>query len=161
MNQVSEHIKKQGGAGAPEEEGIVESVAGDIVRVKIVRSSSCSTCAIVGNCPFNSLGKKDWLVWAKNEKNAKPGDGVKVSIAPRRYLFIAALVFLLPVATLLIVYIGLRSIGTEDKLAVGASVIFAFLSYLVIRGIDRHSSKANYSVVEIVGKEAEEIISDS
>lgn len=151
MSPIPEHIETMSGKGAPEEEGVVVSLAGDMARVKITKGSSCATCATAKDCPFNSLGKKDWLVWARNELGAAEGDRVKVTIGAGRYLLIAALIFIMPVATLLITYIIAKALGAIDKLAVALAVTFAFVSYFIIRSIDRHSKGAgNYDIVEIV-----------
>ena len=153
MANDMERFEKEGGAGAPEEEGIIVKITGDLARVKILKSSSCANCTTASGCPFNSIGKKEWLVWAKNQFGAVVGDTVKVAIAPSKYLLIAAMIFILPVATLLISYMILSWIGLNEQLAVGTSVIFAFLSYILVRSYDKRSANmANYLIVQIVSK---------
>ncbi len=153
MSSLPSHIEKEGTIGAPEEEGIVIETVQNLARIKVTKSSSCSTCSIAGNCPFNAIGKKDWLIWAKNEYSARKGDRVKISISSRRYILIAALIFIMPVSVLLATYIIAKLLGAIDQFAVALSVTFAFISYFIIRGIDRGSGKnAGYEVVEIVEK---------
>ncbi len=153
MSSLPSHIEKEGLIGAPEEEGIVIETVRELVRVKVTRSSSCSTCASAEKCPFNAISKKDWLVWARNNQNAQKGDRVKVSISGGRYILIAALIFIMPVSVLLAAYVIAKLLGAIDQLAVALSVTFAFISYFIIRTIDKGSGKgAGYEVVEIIEK---------
>jgi len=153
MSYLPNHIDKEGLIGAPEEEGIVVEAVRDIARVKITKGSLCSSCGSAESCPFNALGKKDWIVWAKNNFDAKEGDRVKISISAGRYLAIAVLIFIMPVSVLLSTYIIARLLGAVDNLAVALSITFAFLSYFIVRGVDRGSKgKTGYEIVEIIEK---------
>ncbi len=150
-------------SGAVEETGVVVDVQNGLARVRIVRSSSCQSCATKDTCPFNSIGKRDWLVWARNEMNAQKGDTVKVSISPRSYLAAAAIIFILPVSVLLIAYIVAQALGVVEKLSVAISSTLALLSYLVIRAVDRHRGEnSNFTIVEIVrrGRNQSESLSE-
>ena len=97
MSDLPSHIESHSIAGAAEEEGIVIDVLRDVVRVRIVKSAACKTCATAENCPFKSIGKNSWEIWAKNERGANEGDRVKVAITPGRYILIAAMLFIMPV----------------------------------------------------------------
>ena len=157
MSKLPSHIEREGSVGAPEEEGIVVKTDRKIARVKITRSASCATCAIAESCPFNLAAPKDWQVWARNELNAKVGDKVKIAIAPSRYLLIAALIFIFPVSVLIVTYLLAKVFGANENLSVAISVTFAFLTYFIIRGIDRSSMReTSYKVVEILSRASAE-----
>lgn len=151
---MPEHIVREGNVGAPEEEGIVVKTTDNIARVKIIRGAGCSTCAIAKNCPFQTTSQKDWQVWARNEHSAKVGDKVKLAISPTRYLLIAALVFIFPVSVLLIAYFVSKLLGANEQLAVMLSVGCAFLTYFILRTIDKSSMKeTSYTIVKIIDQE--------
>ena len=151
MPELPEHISHQSSAGAPEEEGIIVKVAEDLARVKIGRGASCATCAAAGKCAFNDMGRKNWEVWAKNKPGAQEGDRVRIAIGAGRYLLIAALVFIVPVAVLILTYVILTLAGMKEQMAVGVSVMLAFMSYFLVRMADRRAAKiAQYDVVEIL-----------
>jgi len=99
-------------------------------------------------------GKGEWQVWARNKVSAKVGDKVKIAIAPSRYILIAAIIFILPVAVLLLSYLFFRFIGMADNKAVVSSVFMAFISYFVIRTMERSKlATQSYEVVEVIGHE--------
>jgi len=143
--------------GAPEEEGIVVKQVDDLVRVRITRSSACASCAVADKCPLTNLGMKgkgEWQVWARNKVSAKMGDKVKIVIAPSCYILIAAIIFILPVVVLLLSYLFFRFIGMADNKAVVSSVFMAFISYFVIRTMERSKlATQSYEVVEVIGQE--------
>ena len=152
MSNLPSHIEREGLVGAPEEEGVVVKIDGNLARVKVVQTADCATCAAADSCPFTQL-KRDWLVWAKNTPGAQIGDRVKISIAPSRYLLIAFLIFIFPVGTLILTYLAARWAGAADSLAVTISVTFAFLAYFVVRGVDRSSFRqASYEITRIVAR---------
>ncbi|MCD6530999.1 SoxR reducing system RseC family protein [bacterium] len=153
MAELPKHIEKEGVVGAPEEEGVVVKIEGNMARVKVVKTSDCAACSMADSCPFTRL-KRDWLVWAKNSLGAKPGDRVKISIAPSKYLLIAFLIFIFPVGALLGTYIIAKALGAQESLAVTIGVTFAFLAYFVVRGIDRSSFRETaYQIVQILGSD--------
>ncbi len=152
MSNLPAHIEKEGITGAPEEEGIVVKVEGNLARVKVMKTSDCATCAVADSCPFTQL-KRDWLVWAKNDLGAREGDRVKISIAPARYLLIAFLIFIFPVGALLLTYLVAKWLGATESLSVTIGVTFAFLAYFIVRGIDRSSFReTSYQIVQIISR---------
>ena len=156
MSNLPSHIDKQNKVGAAEEEGIVVETDRKVARVKITKGAACATCAVASNCPFSIAAPNDWKVWARNKLDAKIGDKVKISIAPSRYLLIAVIVFILPVSVLIVSYLLAKLAGAQENLSVAISVTFAFLTYFIIRGIDRSSMRQpSYTIVEILPNETE------
>jgi len=151
MHEIPERMIREGTPNAPEEEGIIIGMAKNLVRVRIMRGAACATCAIAQKCNLSSETKREWQVWAKNDIGAKEGDRVKVAIAPSRYILIAALIFIVPVAVLIATYLIMKSFGVQENLSVAFAVMGAILFYLVVRSVDkRFSSAGNYKIIEII-----------
>ncbi len=107
------------------ERGIVLSVDGDRVRVEVTRSAMCAHCENQGTC--NALGSSPKsVVSAVNEAGAGEGDLVEISMTESRVLKAAALVYLVPVAGLVIgamlgdAYAGALGLSADAGSGLGA-----------------------------------------
>ncbi len=83
------------------ERGVVISVEGNRAKVQVTRSAMCAHCESQGTC--NALGSSPKaVVSAVNQVGAGQGDLVEVSMKESRVLKAAALVYLVPVAGLVL-----------------------------------------------------------
>lgn len=79
--------------------GVVDSIEGECIKVRIVQASACSSCKIAGHCNASESKEKIVDIYDKKLWNVKKGDKVIV-IASQRTGFLA--VFLSSVVPLII-----------------------------------------------------------
>lgn len=79
--------------------GVVDSIEGECIKVRIVQASACSSCKIAGHCNASESKEKIVDIYGKKLWNVKKGDEVIV-MASQRTGFLA--VFLSSVVPLII-----------------------------------------------------------
>jgi sigma-E factor negative regulatory protein RseC len=146
-----------------EEVGVVVRVEGELAVVKTKRSSMCDGCHSGGFCKALG-GGSDMEVAARNSVGAKVGDEVRVSVASKTFLKASFLVYMVPVAALILgallgsrlgssLYPGVKS----ELLSVVCGLMLFFLSFVLMRAWTRTGKGSEeYSPVisEIVYGEA-------
>lgn len=94
--------------------GLVVSNNGDMAKVQMTRMAACS--GRHDNCPWNALieniPKEEFLVEAKNPLGAKPGYKVEVEISSKGFYRALFLIYILPLAGLLVGYLSGLMIAT-------------------------------------------------
>ena len=124
--------------------GIVDSVVGDCVKVRILQTSACAACKVAGHCNAAEAKEKVVDVVCANSAEYRAGQQVVVSasadVARRALLLGFGLPFLVLVAVLLLV---LRLSGSEGLAALSALaslVPYYLLIWLLRRRIQQHIS---------------------
>jgi sigma-E factor negative regulatory protein RseC len=84
-----------------EEAGVIVRVEGELAIVKTKRSSMCDGCHSGGFCKALG-GGSEMEVAARNEVGANVGDEVKVTVASKTFLKASFLVYMVPVAALIL-----------------------------------------------------------
>ena len=134
-----ERYKREGLSAMLEEAGFVLRVEGELAIVKTKRSTMCDGCGSGGFCRALG-GGSDMEVAARNEAGAKVGDEVRVTVPPKTFLKASFLVYMVPVAALIVgALLGSRlgpslSAGvSSDLFAVVFGLILFFLSFALMR----------------------------
>jgi len=113
------------------EQGIVIKVEGSDVWVELTPGERCKGCAA---CHLLSAGKRG--VIAEDPVGAAVGDMVEVEICQETRLIFPLIVFGLPVVFLLVgIFLGRL---VSELMAVLLGFAFLFLSYLLIKMVDRY-----------------------
>ncbi len=87
-------------ASAPETGELIHQLPGNRAKVKIPRRERCSECQNYGLCvPF---GSSHMVLEAMNQVGARPGQVVQVTFSPQGTLRIPLLLYLLPLAALIV-----------------------------------------------------------
>lgn len=128
------------------EQGIVESVEGARVRVRVQRGTACDTCSSRGSCHVRS--DQEMLVDALGMQEVKSGDRVEVAIPERSVLKISALVYIAPVGGLIAGALAgtawAEAQGADATWpAVAGGALAVALVYAVLRCIDRQRGTRN------------------
>ncbi|MCL6582483.1 MAG: SoxR reducing system RseC family protein [bacterium] len=84
----------------PAEEGIVTGLEGPYALVKVVRSAGCAHCPSAASCHLES--DQTMIIKAQNSVGAKVGQRVQLFVAPRSILAASFLLYLLPLAGLMV-----------------------------------------------------------
>lgn len=122
--------------------GIVTELCCDMAKVTVLRRSACGeNCASCkGGCTPTMT-----VITAKNEAGAMCGDRVAVEISDKRALWAAVLVYILPLAALILGAAVGRVLGFGE----GFSAVVGFIAMAVCFGIVRfvsEKSRAHYEV---------------
>ena len=108
--------------------GIVIEANKNTAKVRFIRESACGgNCASCGGC-----GTKPIEIIIENSLGAKAGEIVEVSSDTSGILFSAFVVYILPLAILMAVYLTVRKFFDEN-IATVSSIISFFLSFYPIR----------------------------
>ena len=138
-----------------EEEGRGTSVDGVYAFVAAQPSSSCEGCSQKGACHVLG-GSGEMIIKACNDVGAEVGDRVVVAISSKTFFKASAVIYLLPVAALIVGGILGKSIAPHLNLNIQAeavSAIFGFtslvISFIAVRLLSTKigESKANQAVV--------------
>ncbi len=83
------------------EQAVVQDIRENIAVVKVERSEACGNCAARGMCQALGGQSKEMLVEVLNDKHAKPGDVVEISIPSKPFLKSMSVVYMIPVMSLI------------------------------------------------------------
>lgn len=122
-------------------EGIIDSINGEHITVRIVQTSACLHCKIAGHC--NSADSKEKMVdvWTKDADRYQPGQTVTVAIGGRVGLKAVLLAFVVPVVlALIVIVLALRITDTTgacpleapmDQAAAAGAGMMTFVIYYI------------------------------
>ena len=131
--------------------GIVESIEGPRVKVKILQVSACSTCSIKGHC--NASDMKEKLIDAYNTQHTPFSIGERVmvsgtvSMGMKAVLLAFAVPFILLILSLFIVMIVT---GGDELLSAIISLCTLIPYYLIIYMVRNKMSKTFFFTVESI-----------
>lgn len=132
--------------------GIVKEINRDSAVVMIERSSSCGeSCASCGLCPGQKTEVK-----ALNEAGAKINDTVIISMADKKVLGAAFLVYIVPLIALIAGYFVGDAIFHKEALAILTGFLLMALFFCAIIFADRRiNSRYTPKIVRIVPTDAD------
>lgn len=123
--------------------GVVIATRSGCAEVSTCRMGACAGCSDAGACGISEAERREEVVLARNAVDARPGDWVELDLPGRAVLRLAALVWLIPAAGLLIgaltgAGLGRVGIGPDEDLVtlLGAAAGVA-LAWSLLRRIDR------------------------
>ena len=130
--------------------GIVKSVSGKTAEIEIMRSSSCGeSCASCGLCPGLTATVK-----AENTVNASVGDIVCIDMADNKILGAAALVYIVPVAALILGYFAAYAISKNELISAAAGfLLMAVIFVILILSDKRLKRRYTPRITKILPKE--------
>lgn len=112
--------------------GVIESVADDCVRVRILQTSACSACKVANHCNASESKEKLIDVYGSSHAGYQVGERVMVVASPEVGVRAVAWGFGIPfVLLVVVVFIMVRLTGNEG-LAALASLVALLPYYLVL-----------------------------
>lgn len=134
-----ERYEREGLLAMLKEAGLVLRVEGELAVVKTKRSAMCDGCGCGGFCRALG-GGSDMEVAARNEAGAKVGDAVRVTVPPKTFLKASFLVYMVPVAALIVGALLGSTLGpslspgvSSDLFAVVFGLTLFCLSFALLR----------------------------
>lgn len=119
-----------------EHEGIVETVSGQQIRVKILAQSACAACHARGMCNLSELREKEITAQAPSWPVA-PGDTVRVVAATGDAFFSVMMAYVIP-SVLVIAALALFLFAGVSELAAAAASVSTLAGYFVLLYLLRH-----------------------
>ena len=112
--------------------GVVESIEGSHVKVRILQVSACSTCSIKGHC--NASDMKEKLIDAYNTQHVpyQIGDRVMVCATTSMGMKAVLLAFAIPFVVLLLALFIVMSVTEGDELLSAAISLCTLIPYYLI-----------------------------
>lgn len=112
--------------------GIIDSISGEVVRVRIVQSSSCSACKVASYCSSAESKEKFIDVKCKDASRFSAGQEVIVSTDTSSGTKAVILAFAIPAALLLAAVSICISIGISEGYAALAGIVILIPYYICI-----------------------------
>ncbi len=128
------------------QEGVVEKLLEQRARIRIKRSSSCSSCESRGVC--HTLNDREATIEVENHLHARVGDRVEISMPTQSLLRASLLVYILPIVTLIFgAYAGQAWAQTQQMPPTIPSIVAGGtalgLTFLVLKGLERSAREKN------------------
>lgn len=114
-------------------QGIVESINGSHLQVRIVQTSACATCSIKGHCTSADTKEKLIDIHAADASTYKIGEQVWVLGTLTMGMQAVLLAFVLPLIILVIALFVLMHVLEDELTAIAGSVVCLSLYYIVLR----------------------------
>ena len=124
--------------------GIVESIHGHHIQVRIVQVSACATCSIKGHCTTADAKEKLIDVFTSQTEDYQPGDNVWVVGQLSMGWWAVILAFLIPLVLLVAVLFTAHALTGDDLTAVGVTLPVLAAYYLLLRA-QRHRMSRKFA----------------
>ncbi len=126
-------------------QGIVESIDGDHVKVKILQSSACSSCSVKGHCNLSETKEKIIDIYDKNAGDYIHGQKVLVCGTTSMGMKAVILAFVLPFLVLFFSLFMSMAITDGDEAISAIVSMCALIPYYIIIYIFRNKISRNFS----------------
>lgn len=124
--------------------GIVQSVDGQNIRIRVIAQSACAGCHSKGACSLSDSQEKEIEVSAGNQ-SFSPGEAVNVWLQPSSGLKAVILGYILPLFLLLFTLIVIYSI-TTNELESGLISLSILIPYYFILWVYRSKIKDSLKI---------------
>ena len=111
-------------------EGIVETVDGEHIRVRIIQHSACSACKVASHCSASESKEKIVDVFHYRQRHLEVGDAVIVGTSGHSVGKALLLGFVLPLVLLLVVIGVLFTAGVNEGIPALAALV-ALIPYYI------------------------------
>lgn len=126
-------------------QGIVESIDGDLVKVKILQSSACSSCSVKGHCNLSETKEKIIDIYDKNAGDYIQGQKVLVCGSTSMGMKAVVLAFVMPFLVLFFSLFITMEITDGDEAVSALVSMCALIPYYIIIYICRNKISRNFS----------------
>lgn len=112
--------------------GIIDSISGEMVRVRIVQSSSCSACKVASYCSSAESKEKLIDVKSSNPQRFKVGQKVNITTDTSNGAKAVILAFAIPAVLLITAVATSIIVGMSEALAALIGILILVPYYLAI-----------------------------
>lgn len=115
-----------------EHRGRIESIEGEVVRVKIIANSACGTCAARKACGMSESAEKMIDVKVLHGEEFTVGEEVMVAVRRKVGLWAVAVAYVAPLVVLVAVLIVASMVGFDEGVAALGSLGGVAIYYLLL-----------------------------
>ena len=126
-------------------QGIVESIEGCHVKVKILQSSACSSCSVKGHCNLSETKEKLIDIYDKHADGYTVGQNVVVCGTTAMGMKAVVLAFVVPFLVLFVALFATMKITGGDEAVSALASLCALLPYYLVIYLCRHKTSSSYS----------------
>jgi len=113
-------------------QGIVESINGTHLQVRIVQTSACASCSIKGHCTSADVDEKLIDVLTYDSSSYRIGDAVWVMGTLAMGMKAVLLAFVVPLIILVTVLFALMNVQQNELIAVFGSIPCLAVNYFIL-----------------------------
>ena len=134
-----------------EHRGRVESVSANLVRVKIVSNSACSSCASRKVCGMSESEEKIIDVNTRLASDYEVGEEVVVAVRRKVGLWAVAVAYVAPLVVMVVILIAAAVFGFDEGVAALGSLGGVAIYYILLWMFGgRVSEKVNFTISKII-----------
>lgn len=131
--------------------GIVESIDGSLIRVKILQSSACSSCSVKGHCSVSETEEKIIDIYNTENKDCKVGQHVMVCGTTSMGMKAVMVAFVIPFLVLLAaLFITMRITDGNEPVSALIALVTLIPYYIIIYLIRNRLSKTFTFTLETI-----------
>lgn len=131
--------------------GIVESIDGSLIRVKILQSSACSSCSVKGHCSVSETKEKIIDIYNTENKDCKVGQHVMVCGSTSMGMKAVMVAFVIPFLVLLAaLFITMRITDGNEPVSALIALVTLIPYYIIIYLIRNRLSKTFTFTLETI-----------
>ena len=133
-----------------EHRGRIESIDANLVRVKIVSNSACSSCSSRKACGMSESAEKIVEVKTRSAADFEVGEEVIVTVKRKVGLWAVAVAYVAPLVVLVAVLAGASALGLDEGVAALGSLGGVVIYYLLLWLFGgRISEKVNFNILKL------------
>jgi positive regulator of sigma E activity len=130
-----------------EDIAVVREVKDGKARVQLPETGNCKSCVMNGVCRQGHQLKSHWI---ETDIELKPGDLVRIFVAPALRIASSFIIFLLPIFVMLAVYLVFKYLFlSSENIAIMSSILSLGLSAFIIYLLDKiWGKKIKFEILE-------------
>lgn len=114
-------------------QGIIETIEGTHIQVRILQTSACASCSIKGHCTSADVDEKLIDIYTPDADTYRVGESVWVMGALAMGMKAVLLAFVLPLIILVAALFVTMNILEDELLAIAYSIVCLSLYYILLR----------------------------
>lgn len=126
-------------------QGVIETIEGSHIQVRILQTSACASCSIKGHCTSVDVDEKLIDIHTSDAHTYQVGESVWVMGALSMGMKAVLLAFVLPLVILVAALFILMDILEDELLAVAGSIVCLSVYYILLRMLFKSVWKGKFS----------------
>lgn len=126
-------------------QGVIETIEGSHIQVRILQTSACASCSIKGHCTSVDVDEKLIDIHTSDAHTYKVGESVWVMGALSMGMKAVLLAFVLPLIILVVTLFILMNILKDELLAISGSIVCLSIYYILLNILFKSVWKGKFS----------------
>ncbi len=126
-------------------QGVIETIEGSHIQVRILQTSACASCSIKGHCTSVDVDEKLIDIHTSDAHTYQVGESVWVMGALSMGMKAVLLAFVLPLVILVAALFIMMNVLEDELLAVAGSIVCLSVYYILLRLLFKSVWKGKFS----------------